>query len=98
MTICAKCKHCRPDGWYKNATRRLENGRCGAVKIVDAYEKVHPVTGEVTSYEAAYKLCADVNLDGNCPHFQQAEPKPKQGLWARFLAYANSPASNTGPK
>jgi hypothetical protein len=110
MTICAKCKHCRPNYNFYGDDEALRWSNCGANVTTPAHDTTNPVTGEVWHHLAEYAYCRYVNTEGKCRDYEEGippsrppepkpEPEPKPlGMWARFFAYANSPASNTGPK
>jgi hypothetical protein len=75
MTICAKCKHCRPNYELFNGDHlALEWSRCARRPIAEAYDTTDLVTGEVTHYMAEYQRCKYVNVNGDCPDYEQGTP------------------------
>lgn len=72
MTICANCKHCRPQMKHPIVKDRWQFAECLASLKRAAGNSTNKVSGEVTSWDDEYELCSFVN-DGECPKFEAAD-------------------------
>jgi hypothetical protein len=92
MTICAKCKHCRPVyDELRDDLKALKYAECAATLLRAASEKINPVTGVLTTYKAEYEYCSIANENGDCLKYEEGAPparpvveqpeKPKRTLW-----------------